>query len=56
MSCSGITGIEFLQTLQSRAARIVIGGPYDVSSVPLRKELGWLSMKKYFETDIYCDA
>ena len=38
--------MESLQTLQNRAARIVTGSPYDAPSVPLRKELGWLSIKE----------
>ena len=44
--CSGITRIESLQKLQNRAARIVTGSSYDAPSVPLRKELGWLSVKE----------
>ena len=38
--------IESLQKLQNKAARIVTGSPYDALSVPLRKELGWLSIKE----------
>ena len=38
--CSGVTRIESLPKLQNRAAQIVSGSPDDVSSVPLRKELG----------------
>ena len=38
--------IASLQKLQNRAARIVSGSPYDAPSVPLRKELGWLSIKE----------
>ena len=44
--CSGITRIESPQKLQNRAARIVTGSSYDAPSVPLRKELGWLSVKE----------
>ena len=44
--CSGITRKESLQLLQNRAARIVTGSPYDAPSVPLPKELGWLSIKE----------
>ena len=44
--CSGITRIESLQKLQNRAARIVTGSSYDAPSEPLRKELGWLSVKE----------
>ena len=44
--CSGIMRIESLQKLQNRAARIVTGSSYDAPSVPLRKELGWLSVKE----------
>ena len=40
------TRIESLQKLQNRAARIVTGSSYDAPSVPLRKELGWLSVKE----------
>ena len=38
--------IESLQKLQNRAARIATGSPYDAPSVPLHKELGWLSIKE----------
>ena len=44
--CCGITREEYLQKLQNRAARIVTGSPYDVPSLPLHKELGWLSIKE----------
>ena len=44
--CSGITRIESLQKLQNRAARIVTCSSYDAPSEPLRKELGWLSVKE----------
>ena len=44
--CSGITRIESLQKLQNMAARIVTGSSYDAPSVPLCKELGWLSIKE----------
>ena len=43
---SGITRIESLQKLQNRAARIVTGSSYDTPSEPLRKDLGWLSVKE----------
>ena len=43
---SGITRIESLQKLQTRAARIVTGSSYDAPSEPLRKDLGWLSVKE----------
>ena len=45
--CSGIIRIEYLQKLQNRA-RIITGSSYDATSVsvPLRKELGWLSIKE----------
>ena len=35
-----------LQKLQNRAARIVTGSSCDAPSEPLRKELGWLSVKE----------
>ena len=38
--------MKTLQKLQNRAARIVTGSSYDAPSVPLRKELGWLSVKE----------
>ena len=44
--CSDITRIESLQKLQNRAARIVTGSSYDAPSEPLRKDLGWLSVKE----------
>ena len=43
---SGITRIEYLQKLQNRAARIVTGSSCDAPSEPLRKDLGWLSVKE----------
>ena len=43
---SVITRIESLQKLQNRAARIATGCSYDAPSEPLRKDLGWLSVKK----------
>ena len=43
---SGITRIESLQKLQNRAARIITGSSYDAPSEPLRKDLGWLSVKE----------
>ena len=43
---SGITRIESLQQLKNRAARIVTGSSYDAPSEPLRKDLGWLSVKE----------
>ena len=43
---SGITRIESLQKLQNSAARIVTGSSYDAPSEPLRKDLGWLSVKE----------
>ena len=44
--CSGITRIESLQKLQNRAARIVTSSSYDAPFEPLRKDLGWLSVKE----------
>ena len=43
---SGITIIESLQKLQNRAARVTTGSSYDAPSEPLRKDLGWLSVKE----------
>ena len=42
---SGITRIESLQKLQNRA-RMVTGSSYDAPTEPLRKDLGWLSVKE----------
>ena len=43
---SGITRIESLQKLRNRAVRIVTGSSFDAQSEPLRKDLGWLSVKE----------
>ena len=43
---SNITRIESLQNLQNRAARIITGSSHDAPSEPLRKDLGWLSVKE----------
>ena len=43
---SGITRIDSLQKLQNRAARIVSGSSYGAPSEPLRKDLGWQSVKE----------
>ena len=55
---SGITRIESLQKLQNRAARIVSGSSYDAPSEPLRKDLGWLSVRQRndSERDINSDV
>ena len=44
--------LQKLQKLQNRAARIVTNSPYDASSLPLIKQLGWLSVQQTidFET------
>ena len=49
---SGITRTESLQKLQYRAARIVTGSSYDAPSEPLRKDLGWLSVKEMIVKEI----
>ena len=49
---SCITRIESLQKLQNRAARFVTASSYDASSVPLRKELSWLSVKEMIVKEI----
>ena len=48
----GITALQKLQKLQNRAARIVTNSPYDASSQPLIKQLGWLDVQQMidFET------
>ena len=50
---SGITRIESLQKLQNRAARIVTDSSYDPPSEPLRKDLGWLSIKEMNVKETY---
>ena len=51
--CSVIMRIEFLQKLQNRAARIVTGSSYDTPSEPLRRDLGWLSVKEMIVKETY---
>ena len=48
---SGITKIESLQKLQNKAARILTGCSYDAHSEPLRKDLGWLSVREMIVKD-----
>ena len=50
--CFGDTKLNTLQKLQNRAARIVMGSPFDSSAAPLLQRLGWLSVDRlvYRET------
>ena len=45
------TALNRLQNLQNRAARIATSSPYDASSQPLLKELGWPTVKELIETE-----
>ena len=45
------TALNRLQKLQNRAARIATSSPYDASSQPLLKELGWPTVKELIETE-----
>ena len=44
--CCGTTKLKTLQKLQSRAARIVTGSPFDTPAAPLLQRLGWPSIDK----------
>ena len=48
--CS-ITALNKLQKLQNRAVRIATNSPYDASSQPLLKELGWPTIRELIETE-----
>ena len=46
-----LIGLNRLQKLQNRAARIATSSPYDASSQPLLKELEWPTVKELIETE-----
>ena len=49
-ACS-TTALNKLQKLQNRAARIATNSPYDASSEPLLKQLGWQTVRELIETE-----
>ena len=49
--CSGVTEINQLQKLQSRAARIVTGSSLDTPFQPLIKELGWKTIDQLITSE-----
>ena len=44
--CCGNTKMNTLQKLQKRAARIVMGSPFDSSAAPFLQRVGWLSVDR----------
>ena len=47
----GVASTIALQKLQNRAARIATSNPYDASSQPLLRELGWPTVKEFIEME-----
>ena len=50
-SCSA-SAHDKLQKLQHRAASVVTDNPYDMSALPLMKNLGWLTVREMIDFDI----
>ena len=49
--CCGISGINQLQKLQNRAARIITDSSFDAPSRPLIEELGWKTIEQLIDIE-----
>ena len=47
----GESAVNKLQKLQNRAARIATNSPYDAPPQPLRKKLGWQTIREFIDME-----